>query len=100
MGYNDLFWAKHVHEAQVETHETWGVKFYIPPHQKFRKGLADRGGWRKEILQKPEIQASFLYPFSYAPLGEGDTFLENFIGSFCGGLFVANPLPPTPFQNL
>ena len=36
----------------------------------FEKGLADRGGWREETLQRPEIQASFLYPFSYAPLGE------------------------------
>ena len=37
----------------------------------FEKGLADRRGWREEILQKPEIQASFLYHFPYAPLGEG-----------------------------
>ena len=26
----------------------------------FEKGLAGRGGWREEILQRPEIQASFL----------------------------------------
>ena len=37
----------------------------------FEKGLADRGGWREEIPPMPEIKASFLYPFSYAPLGEG-----------------------------
>ena len=36
----------------------------------FEKGLADRGGWRKEILPTPEIETSFLHPFSYAPLGE------------------------------
>ena len=37
----------------------------------FEKGLADRGGWREEILHMPEIQPSFLYPFCYAALGEG-----------------------------
>ena len=37
----------------------------------FDKGLADRGGWREEILHMPEIQASFLYPFSHPSLGEG-----------------------------
>ena len=37
----------------------------------FEKGLADRGDWREETLHMPEIQTSFLYPFSYAPLGEG-----------------------------
>ena len=39
----------------------------------FEKGLAGRGGWREEILPMPEIQTSFLCPFSYAtPLGEGE----------------------------
>ena len=37
-------------------------------HPKFREGVGGhRGGWREEILHMPEIQASFLYPFSYAP---------------------------------
>ena len=36
----------------------------------FEKGLAVRGGWREEILPMPDILASFLYLFSYAPLGE------------------------------
>ena len=35
------------------------------------EGLADRGGRREETLHMPEIQPSFLYPFSYVPLGEG-----------------------------
>ena len=34
----------------------------------FKKGLADRGGWRKEISPTPQIQAFFLPPFFYAPL--------------------------------
>ena len=53
--------------------------YYTLPHfargnvynQRFRKGVGGRRGWREEILHMPEIQASFLYPFSYAPLGEG-----------------------------
>ena len=67
----------------------------------FEKGLADRRGWREQILHMPEIQASFLYPFSYAPSGEqekGDTFLENFLGSFWG--FVCRQPPPAnPFSS-
>ena len=51
----------------------------MPPHQymthlsvrSFEKGLADRGGGQEGIPPVPEIEASFLYPFSYAPLGEG-----------------------------
>ena len=42
----------------------------------------------------PEIQASFLYLFSYAPLGDsqkGDAFLENFFVSFWG--FVCRQPP-------
>ena len=42
--------------------------------QKLRKGVGgqmDKGGWREEILERPEIQASFLYLFSYALLGQG-----------------------------
>ena len=57
----------------------------------FEKGLADRRGWRKEILPIAEIQASFLYPFSYAPLGEGGHISgERFFGSFWG--FVSHKL--------
>ena len=63
----------------------------------FKKRLADRGGCREETLPKPEIEASFLHPFSYTPLWEkGDTFLENFW--LLSGL-VANPLPPTLFET-
>ena len=41
-----------------------------------------------------EIEASFPYPFSYATLGEGDTFLENFFG-----LFLGVCLSPTPSRQ-
>ena len=49
----------------------------------FEKGLADRGGWSEEVLHVPEIQASFLYPFSYAFLGEGGHISGGFFGSVC-----------------
>ena len=56
--------------------------------------MADRGGWREETLQGPEIQASFLYPFSYAPLGEwGHISGELF------GLFLGVCLSPTPSRQ-
>ena len=60
----------------------------------FEKGLADRGGWREEILQRPEIQASFLYPFSYAHLGE-----RGHISGELFGLFLGVCLSPTPSRQ-
>ena len=62
----------------------------------FEKGLADRGGWREEIPHMPEIQASFLYPFSYAPLGEGGHVSGELFWLFLG---VCLP-PPTSRQPL
>ena len=60
----------------------------------FEKGLADRGGWREDTLQRPEIQASFLHPFSYAPLGEGGHISGEIIG-----LFLGVCLSPTPSRQ-
>ena len=60
----------------------------------FEKGLADRGGWREETLQRPEIQASFLYPFSFAPLGEWGHISGEHLGLFLGGC-----LSPTPSRQ-
>ena len=86
----------------------WGPKFLQQKDalqnrgefRSFEKGLADRGGWREETLQRPEIQASFLYPSSYAPLGERGHISGELFWALFGGLFVANSLPPTPFRNL
>ena len=65
----------------------------------FEKGLADRRGCREEFLPVPEIEVSFLHPFSHPPLGEGGHISgERFFAVFWG-LFVANPLPPTPFSK-
>ena len=66
----------------------------------FEKGLADRGGWREEIHPMPEVEASFLHPFSYAPPGRRDTHFWTIFWPVLWGLLVANPLPPTPFRNL
>ena len=60
----------------------------------FEKGLADRGGWREETLQRPEIQAPFLYPFSYAPLGEWGHISGELLG-----LFLGVSLLPTPSRQ-
>ena len=49
-----------------------------------KKGLATRGGWRKEILPAPEIQTSFCALFPMPPLGKGNTIVgPNFR---CSGL--------------
>ena len=65
-----------------------------PSIRSFEKGLADRGGWREEILERPEIQASFLYLFSYAPLGEGGHISGDVFGFFWGAC-----LSPTPSRQ-
>ena len=57
-------------------------------------GLADRGGWREEAIRRPEIQASFLYPLSYAPLGEWGHISGEFLG-----LFLGVCLSPTPSRQ-
>ena len=63
-----------------------------------KKGLADRGGWREEILERPEIQASFLYLFPIPPWEKGDTLLEIFWHSF-GGFACRQPPPANPFSK-
>ena len=62
----------------------------------FEKELADRGGWREETLHRPEIQASFLYPFYYAPLGEGGQISGELLGSFWKFVCLQPP-PANPF---
>ena len=70
--------------------------FFVPRiSQKFRKGVGGQSGLaRGKILHMPEIQASFLYPFSYALLGEGGThFWKTF------WLFLGVCLSPTPSRQ-
>ena len=65
----------------------------------FEKGLADRGGWREETLQRPEIEASFLYPFSYAPLGEWGQISGDFFGLFLGVCLLPTPSRQPLFET-
>ena len=67
--------------------------FPVGLSQRFQKGLADRGGWRKEI---PPFSA----PFSLCPLMSTRTQFWGRIFAVFWVLLVANPLPPTPFRNL
>ena len=46
----------------------------------------------------PEIDASFLYPFSYAPLGEGGHISGELLGSF-SGFVCRQPPPANPFSK-
>ena len=64
----------------------------------FEKGLAVRGGCREETLSVPEIEASFLYPFSYAPLGEGGHATGEFSGVFLG-VVCSQPPPANLFSK-
>ena len=79
---------------------TYGFGLLCLWFQKFRKGLADKRGWRQEILPVPEIEASFLHPFAYAPLGEGEHISGELFCLLFWAPLVANPLPSTPFRNL
>ena len=75
--------------------KTFGAGFPLSPLcQKFRKGVGGQRGWREETLQRPEIQPSFLYPFSYAPLGEG-----GHISGEPSGPLLGVCLSPTPSAN-
>ena len=60
-------------------------------YQKFRKGVGGQRGLARGTLQRPEIQASFLYPFSYAPLGEWGHIFGELFGRF---VVVANSSRP------
>ena len=62
--------------------------------QKFRKGVGGQRGLSRRILPMPEIEASFLYLFPYAPLGEGG----HIAGAF-SGLFWGVCLSPTPSRQ-
>ena len=58
----------------------------------FEKGLADRGGWRKEIPPTPQILAFFCPPFPYAPYEVGE---HN-----SGGIFYfVHSWSPTPSRQ-
>ena len=65
----------------------------------FEKGLAVREGCREEILPMPEIEASFLYPFSSAPLGDVGTHYWRIPLAVLGGCLSPNPSPQPLFET-
>ena len=65
-------------------------------------GVSKRG-WRTERVGAkksflPEIESSFLHPFSYAPLGEGGHISGEFLG-FLGGFVSCQQPPANPFSK-
>ena len=66
--------------------EVSNVEIY--QHQKFRKGVGGQRGLARRV------------PFFLCPLRRMVTHFWRTFWALFGGLFVANPLPPTPFRNL
>ena len=63
----------------------------------WEKGLADTGGWREEILERPEIHSSV--PFFLCPLRRrGTHFWRVFWGLFWG-VCLRQPPPANPFSK-
>ena len=69
--------------------------FFIPDliFRSFKTGLADRGAWREEILQTPEIT-----PFSLCPLRRAGHISGELFGSFWGCV-CRQPPPANPFSK-
>ena len=88
---NLLFWVDFI--GRISSCQRTVV---CPSCQKFRKGV---GGERGLARKNPEIEASFLHPFSYVPLGERDTFLENYFGCFWGVCFSPTPSHQPLFET-
>ena len=73
----------------------------------FKSEVSQRGWRTKGVVAKKSflcqrLKASFLYPFSYAPLGEGGAYycilLANFFG-WIGGFVCRQPPPANPFSK-
>ena len=70
----------------------------IPVYQKFQKGVGGQRGLARRNPSRPEIQASFLYPFSYARLGKwGHDFWRTF--GLLWGFLCHQPPPANPFSK-
>ena len=69
-------------------------------HQKFRKGVGGQRGLARRNTSKTRDLGNFSVPFFLCPLRRMGTHFWRVFWALFGGLFVANPLPPTPFRNL
>ena len=65
----------------------------------FKKGLADRGGWRKEIHPIPWIQAFSLPHVPMPPYMSRRTQLWGTIFAVFWALLVHQPPPTNPFSK-
>ena len=71
-----------------------------PINQKFRRGVGGQRGLARGNPSKARASGLFFVHFCLcSPRRRGTNFWRTFWTLF-GGLFVANPLPPTPFRNL
>ena len=66
----------------------------------FRKGVGGQRGLARRSPSNPRDLGLFSVPFFLCPLRRTGTYFWRTFGLFLGCLFVANPLPPTPFRNL
>ena len=68
-------------------------------NQKFRKGVGGQRGLARRNPSNPRDLGLFSVPFFLCPLRRTGTHFWRTVGLFFEGLFVANPLPPTPFRT-
>ena len=68
--------------------------------RKFRKGVGGQRGLARRSPSKARDWGLFSVPFFLCPLRRIGTHFWRTFGALFGGLFVANPFPPTPFRNL
>ena len=67
--------------------------------QKFRKGVGGQRGLARRNPSKTRDLGLFSVPFFLCPLRNMGTHFWRTFWALFGGLFVANPIPPTPFRN-
>ena len=68
-------------------------------HQKFRKGVGRQRGLARGNPSYTRDSGLFSVPFFLCPLTRRGTNFWRTFWALLGGLFVANPFPPTPFRN-
>ena len=77
--------------------DPWAQDLYPILSEVSKRGLVDRGGWQEEIRPMPEIEASFLLPFSYASLRSRGTHFWSL--GHISGLVSTQPPPANPFSK-
>ena len=99
---------KKIHLPKKSTAKfTWKLVRKNPPDfcrslffQKFRKGVGGQRGLARRNPSNPRDSGLFSVPFFLCPLRRRGTHFRRILGALFWGLFVANPLPPTPVRNL